>query len=68
MWKEFTVQGNQKWLKILDLYNNKVYETIGVSANEATENPEWIMDKVNKNNEENQNLKEKMKFKIGDHV
>jgi len=72
MWKEFTIQGNQKWLKILpnvlNFYNNKIHGTIEVSSKEESENPEKIIDKINKNNDENQNLKEKIKFKIGDHV
>jgi len=72
MWKEFTIQGNQKWLKILpkilSFYNHKVHRTIGVSPEEASDNPEIIKEKIEENNNENEDLKEKIKFQIGDHV
>ena len=78
MWKEFTIQGNQKWLgskatsgneavpgvlpKLIDKYNNKIHSSIGVSPNEASENPEILNNKVNSNS------KSKPKFKVGDRV
>ena len=72
MWKQFTEQGNQKWLKILpkilDFYNHKVHRTIGVSPEEASDNPEIINEKINENNHENTKLVEIVKFKIGDHA
>jgi hypothetical protein len=72
MWKEFTIQGNQKWLKILpkilNFYNHKIHRTIGVSPEEASDNPEIIKDKLKEKITENNNENEKQKFKIGDRV
>jgi hypothetical protein len=72
MWKEFTIQGNQKWLEILPIivekYNNKIHRTIGMSPEEASNHPEIIQEKVNTNNSENDNMIDKIKFKIGDRV
>ena len=72
MWKQFTEQGNKKWLKILpkvlSFYIHKIHRTIGVSPEEASDNPEIIKEKIEENNNENIDLKEKEKFKIGDHV
>lgn len=39
MWKEFNIQGNYKWLDILDLvvkkYNNKKHRTIGIKPSQV---------------------------------
>ena len=65
MWKEFTIQGNQKWLlllpKLIDKYNNKIHSSIGVSPNEASENPGIFHEPKSK-------TKSKPKFKVGDRV
>ena len=43
LWKQFTVQGNQKWLHILqptiDKYNNSIHRTIGISPKQASKDP-----------------------------
>ncbi len=71
MWKEFTIQGNQKWLKILpkilNFYNHKIYRTVGVSPEEASDNPEIIRDSKSLAPSV-LNIKDIPKFKIGDHV
>nr|CAH7768797.1 unnamed protein product [Callosobruchus chinensis] len=44
MWKEFSLQGNYKWLhllqKVVDRYNNKKHRTIGMKSAGVTENDE----------------------------
>ena len=73
MWKHFTAVGNQKWNNdllqaIVKKYNNKIHSSIKVTPFEASENPELIKDVNNINNHKNDSLKEKVKFKVGDHV
>ena len=74
MWKRFTVQGNQKWFKILselvNEYNNKMHRMIKTTPKYASENPDKIKDIINKNNYENENKikKKKYKFSIGNRV
>ena len=82
MWKIFTLQGNQKWVRILpkvvDQYNNKIHSIIKTTPKDASENPEKITflnrEKNFKNEHDAQfqklftNKKEKPKFKIGDRV
>ena len=72
MFKKFTENGNRKWLNILDEimdeYNNKIHRMINVSPMEASNNPEIIRAINNKNIRENDDLKEKQKFNIGDRV
>lgn len=74
LWKRFTIQGNQKWIHILqdvvDKYNNRIHSLIKVSPTEASKNPEKIRDTIMENNYKNdlEFKKEKPKFKIGDRV
>ena len=74
LWKQFTIQGNQKWLKILpnivDAYNNKIHRMIKTTPKEASENPDKIKDIMTKNNFENEDtlIKKEPKFKIDDKV
>ena len=46
MWKKFTINGNQKWVKILSEvlkeYNNKIHSVIKTTPIEASENPKKI--------------------------
>ena len=52
MWKKFTINGNQKWVKILPEvlkeYNNKIHSVIKTTPIEASENPEKIKIKLEK--------------------
>ena len=65
LWKQFTVQGNQKWLDILqptvDKYNSSVHSTIGITPIEASEKP-WLV-KIQTEPTDNT-----PKFKVGDRV
>ena len=72
MFKKFTENGDRKWLstldEIMDEYNNKIHRMINVSPMEASKDPE-IMREINiKIMFENDDLKEKQKFNIGDRV
>ena len=53
LWKQFTIQGNQKWLKILpkivNKYNNTIHKTIGTTPALASVNPSLV--KVNLRND-----------------
>ena len=64
LWKQFTVQKNQKWLnilpKIIKDYNNKVHSTIGVSSVQASKDPSSI--KVKEFRIPNMNEKQKLNF------
>ena len=66
LWKQFTVQGNQKWLDILqptvDEYNNRVHSTIGVSPTHASNNPLSVKVQTEPLNAA------KPKFKVGNRV
>ena len=68
LWKQFTIQGNQKWLKILpeivNKYNNTIHKTIGTTPALASTNPSLV--KVNLSNEKL--AKDKQSFKVGDRV
>jgi len=59
LWRKFTEQGNQKWVKILpelvDIYNHKIHRSIKVSPIEASNNPQKIKDITNTNNFYNEN-------------
>ncbi|TLX88806.1 MAG: hypothetical protein E6K97_06445 [Thaumarchaeota archaeon] len=74
LWKQFTVQGNQKWVKILpevvDQYNNTVHSSIKTTPGEASKNPESIRqinyENINKN--ELTQRKKKPRFQMGDRV
>ncbi len=71
MWKRFTFEGNQKWMKLLPVvvsqYNNKIHSSIKTTPKDASENPEKSKNiKVQHNNE---NLKSrKSKFRLNDRV
>ena len=66
LWKQFTVQGNQKWLHILhptvDKYNNTVHSEIGITPKEASAKP-WLV-KI----QTDASSSTKPKFKVGDRV
>ena len=66
LWKQFTIQGNQKWLNILQKitskYNNSIHRTIGTTPSLASKNPSSV--KIQK---ETYKVK-KPKFKIDDRV
>ena len=72
MFKKFTERGNRIWIDILpellDYYNNKKHRTIKMTPTEASNNPELIREQVTKNNNENSDLKQKQKFKVGEKV
>ena len=74
LFKQFTIQGNQKWLKILlpilKNYNNKIHSSINETPLNATKNPELIKNVTSKNNYENENsnIPMKPKFKINERV
>jgi hypothetical protein len=74
MFKQFTIQGNKKWLKILpiviDKYNNKIHSTINMTPTEASNNPDKIKETVMNNNYYNENnlKKTKPKFKLHQRV
>ena len=66
LWKQFTVQGNQKWLNILQKitskYNNAIHRTINTTPSLASKNPSLVEIK-----EETYTNKEP-KFKINNRV
>ena len=72
MWKQFTVQGNQKWVKmlpeILANYNNKIHSSIKTAPEIASKNPEKIKDLISKHNDQYLPVKKKAKFKLNDRV
>jgi len=74
LWKRFTVQGNQKWVKILpevvEKYNNTVHSSIKTTPLEASKNPESIkqINYENINRNELTQPKKNPKFKMGDRV
>ena len=67
LWKQFTIQGNQKWLKILPgivkKYNNTVHKTINTTSSLANTDPSLVNVKIDL-----PDSNEKPKFKIGDRV
>ena len=75
LWKQFTINKNQKWVKILQQtinnYNNSIHSSIKETPNNASKNPDLIKEVTNKNNFENENnpnIKTKPKFKLNDRV
>ena len=66
LWKQFTVQENQKWLNILQKitskYNNTIHRTINTTPSLASKNPSLVKIK------EEINFDKKPKFKINDRV
>jgi transposase InsO family protein len=74
LWKRFTIQGNQKWVKILpevvNTYNNTVHSSIKATPTEASKDPESIrqINYENINRNERTQPTKKPKFKLGDRV
>ena len=66
LWKQFTVQENQKWLNILQKitskYNNTIHRIINTTPSLASKNPSLVKIK------EEINFDKKPKFKINDRV
>jgi transposase InsO family protein len=73
MWKEFTRNGNKKWVNLLpaliDSYNNKVHSTIKMSPIEAVKdkNNQIVYERLYKMHKSRDNMN-KAKFKVGDKV
>lgn len=70
MWREFSVQGNHKWLellpKLIDKYNDTVHRTTGVKPNEINKsNEKTILLHIIKNRKKHVL---KQKFHVGDRV
>ena len=63
----FSYKGNKKWIDILDnlvsKYNNKKHSSIGVSPNDASNNPELVKNEFNKVGENSNTV-----FNVGDKV
>jgi len=74
LWKRFTVQGHQKWVKILpevvEKYNNTVHSSIKTTPVEASKNPKSIkqINYENMNKNELTQRKQTPRFKLGDRV
>ena len=83
LWKQFTVQGNQKWLKILqptvNKYNNTIHRTIRTTPSLASKDPSLI--KIQRETyetdaeggskihpEKRSKIYQRNKFKVGDRV
>jgi len=66
MYKEYTSEGTQKWInilnKLIDKYNNTQHRTIGMTPVQADKNPSSVMLKQRKI------VDCKIKFKLGDKV
>ena len=64
LWKQFTINGNLKWLKILqptvDKYSNYFHRTISTTSEKASKDPSLV--RVSSQF----TIKEKSKFKIND--
>ena len=82
LWKQFTINGNQKWLKILqptiNEYNNSTHRTINTTPNKASKNPSLVsvtnaaeaalkVDSITNETKHN-NIVTKPKFKVGNRV
>jgi hypothetical protein len=69
MWREFSIQGNYKWLdmlpKLVDKYNNKIHRSIGMKPNQVNlQNKDIVYDRLmNK-----RVINSKPKYKVGDTV
>ena len=67
LWKQFTIQGNKKWLKILPgivkKYSNTIHKTINTTPSLASTDPSLVNVKIDLHDSN-----EKPKFKIGDRV
>lgn len=71
MWKEFSLQGNYKWLEILpklvNIYNNTKHRTIGMKPTDVNrQNERKLLQTVYNHIKLADN--KKPKFKVGDHV
>lgn len=70
MWKKFSLQGNYKWIHILDdvvdLYNNRMHRTIKMSPAQVTKDHESLFLKTIYNFP--QTIVARTKFKLGDYV
>ena len=68
LWEQFTVQGNQKWLDILQptvsKYNNSIHRTIGTTPALASKDPSLVKIEI----ETEMMSTSKPKFKVGDRV
>ena len=66
LWMKFTINQNQKWIKILpevvEEYNNTFHRSIGMTPKQAYENPTKVKNEIEIIN------KKKKKFKVGDDV
>ena len=53
LWKQFTINGNQKWLKILQPtikeYNNSIHRTINTTPSKASKDPSLVSVEQNNN-------------------
>ncbi|KAL6417814.1 hypothetical protein ACFW04_012515 [Cataglyphis niger] len=75
MWKQFSIQGNYKWVDILpnllNIYNNRKHRTIGITPCEASEklSQKGVSErlKTSKLSEKVTEKHPKMRFKVGDH-
>ena len=67
LWKQFTIQGNQKWLKILPgivkKYNNTIHKTTNTTPSLASTDPSLVNVKIDL-----PDSNETTKFKIGDRI
>ena len=74
IFKQFTIQGHQKWLKLLPVvmnkYNNKIHSSIKETPNNASNKPELIEDinRYNSNYNDYYLKKSKPKFKVNQRV
>lgn len=70
MWKEFNLQGNYKWLKLLpevvSTYNHKKHRTIGMRPSDVSEKDEKRL--LNTVYNRIKIVNPVTKFKVGDHV
>jgi len=74
LWKQMTINGSQKWVKMLDeitnRYNHNLHSSIQHTPKDAYDNPEKVVD-INAGNNyynETQLVKKKPKYQVGDRV
>lgn len=72
MWKKFTLNGNHKWLDLLDTlilqYNNRKHRTIGMKPVDVNhKNLKTVLDRI-RSQKYYKNIKDKPKFKVNDVV
>ena len=74
MFKQFTIQGTQKWFTLLpdiiNKYNNKIHSAINETPENASKHPEKVEDINRCNNHANEHdiVKKKPKFKLNQRV